>query len=323
MKKEPLVSIIMPTYNREKTLPRAIKSVLKQTYKNWELLIVDDRSTDKTHELINKYSEKDSRIKYLLNKRSKGPGGTRNYGMIHAKGKHVAFLDSDDEWYNHHLKRCVNVLETEDVKICTALWREEGKGKYQEDNLYTLEKVIKILKPRKKDKLIFFDERLPEQRIINNFYSLAIGSFVFRKNILNTIGLMNERLLSAQDVEFTFRMILNFNICLIKEYHMIWHEGEDNIFNFKDSKNLRNPKIIKKFSFCKKYAIKSYKLMKKNVKKSKRITNKKSCIKKINYLIRNHCFSLSKINKKNNILKSASYFLKAIYYIPISKKIGL
>jgi glycosyltransferase involved in cell wall biosynthesis len=110
-KRTPLVSCIIPTYNREKFLPISIGSVLKQTYKNWELIIVDDRSTDGTKKLIEKYMKKDKRIKYVKNIHKQGPSGARNQGIELAKGKYIAFLDSDDEWMSFHLEEMIYYLE--------------------------------------------------------------------------------------------------------------------------------------------------------------------------------------------------------------------
>lgn len=109
---EPLVSIITPVYNSEKYISETIESVLNQTYKNWEHLIVDDCSTDNSWQLIQKYAEKDERIKiYRLDKNS-GPGVARNHAIKEAKGKYIAFLDSDDIWVPYRLERHVSFMMT-------------------------------------------------------------------------------------------------------------------------------------------------------------------------------------------------------------------
>ena len=94
---EPLISVIIPTYNRENTITRSIDSVLNQNYENIELIIVDDRSDDNTKDIIEKYT--DSRIKYIYNDTDKhGAGAARNIGIMAATGELIAFNDSDDEW---------------------------------------------------------------------------------------------------------------------------------------------------------------------------------------------------------------------------------
>ena len=99
---EDLVSIIMPSYNTGGYIYMSIESVLKQTYKNWELLIVDDGSNDNTDEVVMSFHDK--RIKYYKNSRSKGAAYSRNRALKKAKGSWIAFLDSDDLWYEKKLE---------------------------------------------------------------------------------------------------------------------------------------------------------------------------------------------------------------------------
>lgn len=99
-----LVSIIMPSYNTAKYISDSIDSVLGQTYTNWELIIVDDCSTDNTDDIVNEYSS-DNRIKYLKNEKNSGAAVSRNYGLREAKGKWIAFLDSDDIWEMQKLEK--------------------------------------------------------------------------------------------------------------------------------------------------------------------------------------------------------------------------
>ena len=106
-----LVSIIMPNYNCQKFLPETLESVLNQTYPNWELLIVDDRSTDSSVEIINSYAEKDSRIKLIINQKNSGAAYSRNVALRAAKGKWIAFLDSDDLWLPEKLERQIAFME--------------------------------------------------------------------------------------------------------------------------------------------------------------------------------------------------------------------
>ena len=92
-----LVSIIMPNYNGEKYIEESLNTVLNQTYKNWELLIIDDCSKDRSVELIKeKYNDK--RINLIELKENKGSSHARNIGLKYSKGKYIAFLDSDDLW---------------------------------------------------------------------------------------------------------------------------------------------------------------------------------------------------------------------------------
>lgn len=105
-----LVSIIMPSYNTAKFIGETIESVLKQTYQSWELIIVDDCSTDNTDEVVKKYLS-DGRIKYLKNEKNSGAALTRNYALREAKGRWIAFLDSDDLWKEDKLEKQIAFME--------------------------------------------------------------------------------------------------------------------------------------------------------------------------------------------------------------------
>lgn len=99
------VSIIMPNYNCGKFLGETINSVIDQTYKNWELLIVDDCSTDNSVEVIKSFCEKDERVKLFVNEQNSGAAASRNRAMREASGKWIAFLDSDDLWLEEKLEK--------------------------------------------------------------------------------------------------------------------------------------------------------------------------------------------------------------------------
>lgn len=101
MLKRPRVSIIMPTHNRAKMLKKAIKSVLAQRFKNFELIIINDGSTDSTKEVVKSF--KDPRIVYL-EKKNKGPASARNFGLLKTKGRYISYLDDDDIYYPQHLR---------------------------------------------------------------------------------------------------------------------------------------------------------------------------------------------------------------------------
>lgn len=105
-----LVSIVMPSYNTGKYISETIESVQKQTYTNWELIIVDDCSTDDTDSIVERYL-KDSRIHYLKNDNNSGAAVSRNRALRQAKGKWIAFLDSDDLWLPEKLEKQIRFME--------------------------------------------------------------------------------------------------------------------------------------------------------------------------------------------------------------------
>ena len=104
-----LVSVIMPTYNCERFIRESIDSVLAQTYINWELLIVDDCSTDETESVVRSFS--DPRIRYMRNEQNMGAALTRNRALKEAKGRYIAFLDSDDLWLPEKLERQIDFMQ--------------------------------------------------------------------------------------------------------------------------------------------------------------------------------------------------------------------
>lgn len=106
----PLISVIMPAYNTANFIAEAIDSVIQQTWSHWELIIIDDASTDATVEVINSYTALDARVNLIKNKRNKGPGVSRNLGIEKAKGTFIAFLDSDDQWLPYKLETQVEFM---------------------------------------------------------------------------------------------------------------------------------------------------------------------------------------------------------------------
>ena len=92
------ISIIMPAYNAERTISVSINSVISQTWQDWELIIIDDCSTDRTAHIICKYESSDTRIRHIRNSQNSGVASSRNTGLLQAQGVWIAFLDSDDCW---------------------------------------------------------------------------------------------------------------------------------------------------------------------------------------------------------------------------------
>lgn len=113
-----LVSIIMPTYNSAKHVAKSIDSILNQTYKNWELVITDDCSTDNTISILNNFSIKEKRIKVFKLKENKGAGYSRNYSIEKSQGKYIAFCDSDDCWMPQKLEQQINLMH--EKKCCLS-----------------------------------------------------------------------------------------------------------------------------------------------------------------------------------------------------------
>lgn len=167
MQTKELVSIITPVYNSEKYIKETIECVIKQSYKNWELLLVDDCSTDKTFNIIKDYVKEDTRIKYFKLKENGGVAIARNKALEESKGRFIAYLDADDLWKKEKLEKQVNfMLNNNYAFTCTDYERikENGMGK-----------VVKI--PREVD------------------YNLFL-----RNTIIQTVGVMVDTKLTGKEL---------------------------------------------------------------------------------------------------------------------------
>lgn len=118
-----LVSIIMPSYNTAQYIADSIRSVQAQTYKNWELLIVDDCSSDNSDDVVAPFLS-DARIRYLKNEVNGGAAVSRNYALREAKGRWIAFLDSDDLWHPEKLERQILFMEKENCHFSYTYYQE-------------------------------------------------------------------------------------------------------------------------------------------------------------------------------------------------------
>ncbi len=127
---QPLVSIITPAYNCDKYVSKTVESVISQTYINWEMIIVDDCSTDQTSKIIKEYSDFDSRIKYYKLDTNSGAAVARNQGIKMANGRYIAFLDSDDLWDDIFLNEQIDFIVSGKYEFVYSEYRlidQEGK----------------------------------------------------------------------------------------------------------------------------------------------------------------------------------------------------
>jgi glycosyltransferase involved in cell wall biosynthesis/uncharacterized protein YbdZ (MbtH family) len=320
---QPLVSIIMPTFNREKLLSIAIKSVTNQIYSNWELLVVDDRSTDNTKALIQEYASKDQRIKYFVNERKKGPSCARNYGIQIAKGDYIAFLDSDDEWLEHHLSESIKVLTHENVCICLATFYERINGKLynNEDrkNNETFEIAQYLLKPQVSGEHYFFDESFFEYNIIGSFSLYHINTLVIAKKVLTEVGLFNEKLSVNEDTDFLHRAFHGRKFCFINHYHFIYNYGNDNLYAYADHNELRqsifeNEKLLKKLLPTLKNRVIAFQYRKNLVRNSTKIKNKVKCLELLDMAIARTYVTLGYVFSNRSRIKSLFYYLKSLVF---------
>lgn len=200
-----LVSVIIPTYNREKTLERAVNSVLSQTFKNFEVIIVDDNSTDNTMSLISRYENNDFRIRYLQHHKNLGAQAARNTGIKEAKGKWIAFLDSDDEWLPEKLEKNLECAYSQNVPVVHS----ECYKKYEDDNSLKLFGVPKLF---------------------GNVYPKLLSSpgpvfpaLLVRKECFEHINYLDEKIVSYQEWDTSIRLAELYPFAFIEEPLFIYH----------------------------------------------------------------------------------------------------
>lgn len=184
-----LVSIIVPTYNHAEFLDRCLDSIIKQTYSNWEVILVDNYSDDHTDKIVNKYSK--YKINYLKFRNNGIIASSRNYGITKSTGEIIAFLDSDDWWVPEKLEYSIEYLNKGFDLVYHPLIRVVNNKKHS------------IFKSRKLDKPIFFDLILKGNTILNS-------SVVLKKYILKKTGLLdeNKEIVAAEDFDLWVRISL-------------------------------------------------------------------------------------------------------------------
>ena len=204
----PLVSIIVPTYNRGLLIMNTINSILIQSYKNFELIIVDDGSTDNTTEIINGIN--DSRIIYNKIINSGGPAKPRNIGLKQSKGDYIAFCDDDDIWKEHKLKYCVNELINGSDFVYHNFITTGGNF----NNL-----LFRSINSRELIYPYYFD-------LLNNGNSIINSSVVFKKDLFFKVGYIDEdtNLVAAEDYDYWLRIsLISKKMTLIKNYLGIYN----------------------------------------------------------------------------------------------------
>lgn len=199
----PLVSIVMPAYNVEKYIGDAIESVLNQTYQNWELLVVDDCSSDNTKNIIEKFQTVDSRIKPIfLSKNGGKPSIAKNVALQKAKGKYIAFLDSDDIWLEEKLEKQVLFMEKNSNYALTytgGYWIDDIGGE------------IKKFLPQYGAGYML--ENMLSRYEINN------QSVIVKKEVLDkTLTKFNEKITIGEDYNLFMHIVAKYEIASIGEY---------------------------------------------------------------------------------------------------------
>jgi len=185
----PKVSVIIPTYNRALLIRRAIASVLRQTYQDFEIIVIDDCSDDNTHVMVENF--KDKRIRYIKHLENKGSAAARNTGIKIAQGEYIAFQDSDDEWLPEKLERQMNVFNNAPPEVGVVYTR------------------FKKIKNNKRSYLAFYWVAQKEGDIHNNLLNgnyITTSTTVIKRECFDKTGMFDESLPRFQDWELWLRI---------------------------------------------------------------------------------------------------------------------
>ena len=186
----PTVSVVIPTFNRAHLITCAIKSILAQTYQDFEIIVVDDGSLDETEKSIQKCE--DNRIKYIKHQKTKGPGAARNSGIDASSGDYIAFLDSDDEWLPTKLEKQVNLFKKDAEKTGLVYC---GVELINQCNRIVIERWI----PKNRGYVF-------EKNLSANFIVSGSSTVMVRRDVLKKTGRFDESLPSCEDWDLWIRI---------------------------------------------------------------------------------------------------------------------
>lgn len=229
----PLVSIIIPTFNRAHLIGETLDSVLKQTYQNWECIIIDDGSTDSTIDSVRNFINVDNRFRFLIRpiNRKKGASTCRNIGLENSRGHFIQFLDSDDVMSPDKIYEQVKILASQsELSFAFCKW---GRFSHSTDDfdLY--------------DSLIVYQDfsnpiELLNTLIVSKGY-LPIHSFLFPKKLVDKAGLWDENLGLNDDGEFFSRIVVYFkNAFFTSNCNVLYRVsiGQNNLSAYKNEENV-------------------------------------------------------------------------------------
>jgi len=191
-----LVSVIIPAYNSGKFICETISSVLNQTYKNLEIIVVNDGSRDNTEDVLSSYIKENS-IKYFFQQNS-GPSASRNYGIKKSSGNYIAFLDADDKWLPEKIARSVDFLESGKFDwMCTSMVKIKGDGS-------------KIIKRIASDSWVLNSGTYEIKQLKNGLFFFSeipvhTPTILLKKNCIEKVGIFDESFLIGEDTDLWLR----------------------------------------------------------------------------------------------------------------------
>jgi len=277
---QPKISVIIPTYNRAHLIRRAIKSVLNQTYQDFEIIVVDDGSTDNTEEIIEEFQKYDKRIRYIQHKKNEGEAAARNTGIKIARGKFIANQDSDDKWLPEKLEKQMKAFENEPVEVgvvYTGFWRIQNNKK----NYIPSSRVTKK------------EGNIHEELLKENF--IGTPASVVRRECFEKAGMFDEKLPHLVDWELWIRISKYYHFKCIDEPLLVSYHTADSISTDDEA-------LIDAFGLI---LVKHYDFFIKNRK----------IVSKLYY-----SFGINRFLKDDNYEKSRKYLIKSFKLYPYNMK---
>ena len=214
-----MVSIIMPCYNSQKYISTSIKSVLSQSMTEWELIIINDASTDKTKEIIESFANLDSRIKVFHLKKNSSAAVARNIGITNARYKNIAFLDSDDLWLPQKLERQLSLMQKYDLPFSYSSY-------------YVINNESKVLGIRKAQKTMTYN------KLLHHGNDIGCLTVIYNKELFAG-SLFNEKIRIHEDYKMWLDMFQNITSAEgIEEPLALYrvHPGSKNLNKFRSLK---------------------------------------------------------------------------------------
>lgn len=208
MNHNPLISIIIPTYNRAHLIRETLDAIVKQTYINWECFVVDDYSTDDTTMLVHEYVKRDNRFQYLRNERTKGAQGARNTGVLNAKGDYIQFFDSDDIMYPNHLKAKIDTfIQNPSLDIVTSFSHVKNSN----------HEIIEIF--------TWITQGVIFEKLIYQKTYVDTNSALIRKYFFDNY-LLDENVISFQEFDLHLTLSKNANYGMVWEFLTAYYRRE-------------------------------------------------------------------------------------------------
>lgn len=205
-----MVSVVIPNYNRSKLIYRAVESVLKQSYNDLEVIVVDDKSTDDSVERLKEIE--DPRLRVIVQEKNGGACIARNTGIEQATGHYIAFLDSDDVWQSNKIEKQLDYLNKTKLKGCFSAYE------------YVSQKGNREIRPKENPDL----DNLYQNLLIKN--AVTTGTILVEKEVLKEIR-FDTVLPRYQDWDFALQICKKFDIGFMKEPLLVMYEQKNSITN--------------------------------------------------------------------------------------------